>query len=426
MSSNLEMSFNLEINSDLEIMNNLEEFLGIQIDSIGLNSSLFFNTENYIFSEKMCDFENMNYYLDKAIKMGSVDALFYLGNYYDEIKDYHKMIYFYEKAAEKNDLDSIYNLSLHYKEQNNKEKRKFWLEKGVELEDPDCMCSLAEFYDESDEVDKEEKIKKYCDLAIKLKYLKAYYLLGMWYFRNDDPDERIYYFQKAVDDFRYDRYLKNKVHKNVFIDEDYNVNLVIKMMLKIADYYETEMYDHNNAVRYYMYAISHNSIQAMYNLGSIYMELGDTLKMKKYFLMAIELNDIDSIFELAIYYQNVNDIDNFKKYYLMALNSIDNAKNIGSLLNDGIKDFNIFKVKEILETVVSPSDYVVNKLQNIRRTKEIIIFENKKNLFTQLNNIVECGICYDVKLNIDLSCGHCCCTNCYPHLYNKTCPFCRL
>ena len=125
MSSNLEMSFNLEMNNDLEIMNNLEDFMEIKVDSIGLNSSLFFNTENYILSEKMNDFENMNYYLNKAIKMGSVDALFYLGNYYDETKDYKKMIHFYEKAAEKNDLDSIYNLSIHYKEQNNKKKENF-------------------------------------------------------------------------------------------------------------------------------------------------------------------------------------------------------------------------------------------------------------------------------------------------------------
>ena len=54
-----------------------------------------------------------------------------------------------------------------------------------------------------------------------------------------------------------------------------------------------------------------------------------------------------------------------------------------------------------------------------------MIYENKKNLFTQLNHVVECGICYDIKLNIDLNCGHCVCTSCYPRLYNKACPFCR-
>ena len=86
----------------------------------------------------------------------------------------------------------------------------------------------------------------------------------------------------------------------------------------------------------------------------------------------------------------------------------------------------MFIVKEVLETVVNPPDYITSKLQKLRQVKEIMIFENKKNLFTQLKNIVECGICYDVKLNIDLSCGHCCCVNCYPQLYNKSCPFCRL
>jgi TPR repeat protein len=410
------------------MINNLEEFLEIRVESIGLNSSLFYNTENYIASEKINDYENMNFYLEKSIKIGSVDALFYIGNYYDEMKDHPKMVHFYEKAAEKNDLDSIYNLAIYYKEKKNRVKRKVWLLKGVELGDPDCMCEMAKFYEESKEEDKEEKIIKYYRLAIKLKYLKAYYLLGMWYSKNHEPDEMAFYFMKAIDDFRDNSYLKNKQHNNVYIDENYNIDLVVKMMLKTACYYDDEMRDNTNAIKYYELATKQNSVQAMYNLGRIYYELDIPEKMKKYFLMAIEFDDdIDSMFDLSIYFQDIRDMENMKKYYLMALSFIDSLKNtIGSLINDGIKDFNVFMVKEILETVVNPPDYVISKLQKFKQIKEIMIFENKKKLFTQLNNIVECGICYEVKLNINLSCGHCCCINCYPQLFNKTCPFCRL
>jgi len=53
------------------------------------------------------------------------------------------------------------------------------------------------------------------------------------------------------------------------------------------------------------------------------------------------------------------------------------------------------------------------------------IFKNKVELFTKLNHITECGICYDKKLNIDLNCGHCVCTDCYKRVYYTNCPFCR-
>ena len=41
------MSSNFEINNDIEMMNTLEEFLETKEEVIGLNSSLYFNTENY-------------------------------------------------------------------------------------------------------------------------------------------------------------------------------------------------------------------------------------------------------------------------------------------------------------------------------------------------------------------------------------------
>ena len=42
-------------------------------------------------------------------------------------------------------------------------------------------------------------------------------------------------------------------------------------------------------------------------------------------------------------------------------NAPTNLKNTSNLLNDGIKDFNLFKVKEILETVINPDENIVNK-----------------------------------------------------------------
>jgi hypothetical protein len=51
----------------------------------------------------------LNYYLEKSIKIGSVDALFYLGNYYDDMKDYDKMIDVISTKSNINELSVIYD-----------------------------------------------------------------------------------------------------------------------------------------------------------------------------------------------------------------------------------------------------------------------------------------------------------------------------
>jgi len=402
---------------------------------IGLSSSLYFNTEQYKVLDELKEFDLMNEYLNNAIEMGSIDALFYKGNFYDENKDYTKMIEYYEKGAENGDINSVYNLGHYYKERKDYVNMKKWFLKGCELKDPDCMCDLGKYYElleyndkeyNEDYVNKDLYIKRYYLMAIDLNYLRGYYLLGLWYSKIDELDDMAYYYIKAIDDYKNDRYLKNQTHKNIIICEKLNEDLVVKMMEKTAIYFDDEMHDYNNSIKYYEMAVEKNSINAMYNIGRIYYEQGIYNKMLKYLLMGINHQDIDCMYELAIYYQDINDFENMKKYYLMALevkNDTNSSKTIK--VNDGEKDFNLFKVKEILETIEDPSTSIITKLNKIKSKKEIMIYENKKNLFKQLNHVVECGICYDIRLNIDLNCGHCVCIGCYPKLYNKACPFCR-
>ena len=69
----------------------------------------------------------------------------------------------------------------------------------------------------------------------------------------------------------------------------------------------------------------------------------------------------------------------------------------------------------------------INDCINIlNKETSVIAYNNKISLFKRLNHVVECGICYDEKLNIDLHCGHCVCTDCYVRLATKPCPFCRI
>lgn len=392
-------------------------------DFIGLSSYVYFNEQQYKLFDKINDYETMKEYLQNAIDMESVDALFYMGHFCEEKDDYENMLSYYKKAAESNHLDAIYNLAYYYKEKKDHGEQIKWLMKGIELKDPDCMCDLARCYEK---IGIDDNVKKYYTMAIDLHYLKAYYDLGLWYSKNESRYEMARHFIFAINAYTMNKHLKNKEHKNIPIDENNNIDLVKKMMVQVGNYYDDDLSDTKNAIKYYKMAAEKNSIESLYNLGRIYYEKMEYEKMEKYLLIGIDLKDIDCMYELAIYYQNINDFDNMKKYYLMALSEKTNTPHQKKSVNDGEIDFNLFKVKHILETIEEPSIVVKEKLKTIRSKKEIMIFENKKKLFTQLNNIIECGICYEVKLNIDLNCGHCCCEDCYPRLYNKSCPFCRL
>ena len=51
---------------------------------------------------------------------------------------------------------------------------------------------------------------------------------------------------------------------------------------------------------------------------------------------------------------------------------------------------------------------------------------NKISLFTKLNHVTDCPICYEEKVNIDLRCGHTFCKDCYIRISDKMCPLCRI
>jgi tetratricopeptide (TPR) repeat protein len=164
----------------------------------------------------------------------------------------------------------------------------------------------------------------------------------------------------------------------------------------------------------------------MYNLGNLYYDIHDFDNMFKYFYMAIEQKDIDTMYELAIYYQKKNDFDNMQKYYIMALTIKNHDDCNQNMVNNGIKYFDLFILKKILDNNEIKTPDILERIYKINSNPEIMIFENKKKLFTRLNNIIECGICYETNVNIDLYCGHLCCIDCYPKLYKNCCPFCRL
>jgi len=80
---------------------------------------------------------------------------------------------------------------------------------------------------------------------------------------------------------------------------------------------------------------------------------------------------------------------------------------------------------EVFNAINSESnEYLINLKAELKKNKKIIIYNNKKRLFEELNNIKLCPICLDTKLIINLDCGHPICIDCYPSInscYLKCC-----
>lgn len=197
-------------------------------------------------------------------------------------------------------------------------------------------------------------------------------------------------------------------------------------MNRLGLYYDDNA-DNDNMLKYYMLAIEFEETSAMYNLARYYHDTLDYPNMIKYYLLGITYKDTDSCYELALHYQNIKDFDNMKKYYILST-EIEIEKDINNKqnLNNGIDEFNPFTLQLVLETIVNPNINILNKLHKLKNSKQLQIYHNKIRLFTKLNNIEDCSICYENKLHIDIYCGHCVCIDCYPQIFDKSCPFCRI
>ena len=201
-------------------------------------------------------------------------------------------------------------------------------------------------------------------------------------------------------------------------------------MMNLAILYEREKEPQAKIEEWYKKAIEHGDDDrhiAAYNFADYYKSIGDYPNMIRYYTMAIELgNDIESMFQLAVYYQPINDYENTKKYYLMAINNMEPGH-----YSKVMSHFNALQIVKMLESATEDEINKAVAAEHVRYLhtfhKSLNIYKNKIALFTKLNHVMECGICYeDNKLHIDLLCAHCVCIDCYTVLHNKPCPFCRM
>ena len=243
--------------------------------------------------------------------------------------------------------------------------------------------------------------------------------------------------------------------------------------------------DNTNALQKYLFAISLSPFLDCYNeIGTIYEDMGNIEKAKQYYLTAIEYTEcILAMYNIAdLFRKDMNDINKTNaeystkmmlKYYAMAADNGDNEalemlcavaygkdpvkfstafKQImehrddhyywendyddddedKAIYGNFMKSTSNIEILQMLQKTDTSNmkenekKHINDCIDILNKETSIIAYNNKISLFKRLNHVVECGICYDENLNIDLHCGHCVCTECYPRLVTKPCPFCRI
>ena len=376
-------------------------YYDISIDSIDKYKSI----ESYILELYNNDIIDSN--TNDELKLSSI------GNYYQYIeKDYELMKKYYLMAIDVGDSYAMYNLGNYYKyiEKDYELMKKYYL-MAIDVGDSDAMNNLGNYYQD---VEKDyELMKKYYSMAIDDGNSDAMINLATYYqdVEKDYPEMKKYYLM-AID-------AGNKF-----------------AMYNLAYYYQYVEKDYSEMKKYYGMAIDAGYTNAMYILGNYYYLIEkDYQLMKQYYLMAIDvinqnimdnLDNLDNLNHslmnyclsscmnnLGYYYQEIEkDYQMMKQYYLMAiekncLKAMDNLENYYSD-NDVVEFY-----KELLKIKIK-NDLVQNKINELEQLKPIQIFKNKVRLFTRLNNYTQCALCLeDNVINIDLSCGHEVCINCY-------------
>jgi hypothetical protein len=102
-----------------------------------------------------------------------------------------------------------------------------------------------------------------------------------------------------------------------------------------------------------------------------------------------------------------------KEYYKLGIDKYDNdlLENFNLCIEEN-NEFELFKFYTMIETTNNVINEIINELK--KKFKNINYFNNKKRLFSELNNYKKCIICLnDNVLNISLDCGHEICIECF-------------
>jgi hypothetical protein len=275
-------------------------------------------------------------------------------------------------------------------------------------------------------INDKENIIKYCKIGDQILDL---YSLTILIKILDDKEEKIIYIHKFIDN----ELIKNKNKRNIakigYELNDIksitylcnNINIIMKTYYIQSCYSNTKkikpvlnQLEEKHVAEFLKYNIAGANLNidiAIDNLVTFYLNNIDEENMTKYLLLSTNYK----LYELvAAYYVYQNNNELIMKYYLMA--KIFNPKSC--IFDERIRNNISYKYTTKLEMYnlllkLQKCEYTDYWLKEFSNEKEIKIFNNKKRLFENLNNIKQCIICYETKINIDIDCGHELCCDCY-------------
>lgn len=166
------------------------------------------------------------------------------------------------------------------------------------------------------------------------------------------------------------------------------------------------------AIHYYEMAVANGYKHSLTNLGICYHKIGNVEKSLDCFTNAVSNGNITAMKNLGLYYYQQNEWEKAIYYYAIA----SCAGEESHIINDMAESHPIC-VYKVLSNIATLPLYLSKLKQSLASfNKEVIIYNNKIRLFSRFNNIDTCPICLDDdKLQIDLTCGHLICIDCYPH-----------
>ena len=199
------------------------------------------------------------------------------------------------------------------------------------------------------------------------------------------------------------------------------------------------------AEQLYLKAIEYSDdVLSMYNLADLYEsgKLGNEKKSHaiQYYEMGADHNDPASITKSVLYYGNQDssclNVLKLGKYYVK-LTQQDGTCGFHRDTSeyDELMEFMdsnpglliIKRLEKVYECPVRSLSFKAKEYLDILcKSQAYLSYKNKMELFTRLNNVTQCPICYEDKINIDISCGHTFCGDCYARIYTSVCPLCRV
>jgi tetratricopeptide (TPR) repeat protein len=407
-----------------------------------------------IYSEKNKNYDDMINYLSIVISSLNFKyteqikiSCYKLGKYYKSIGDYANMIKYFTISIDENCDQSMCELANYYKYiEQDYEQMKIYYHRSISINN-DNLESIYELglYYKNFSQNSSEAIK-YLSIVAEKNYLNSNFELAEHYEKEENYKQMEKHYRIAILNgcvnsmFKLGLYHKNITKKFKLMKKYFEMSIECNYTISLGEYgdYYFEQNDFSNAVELYEKSFMFEDTKSFCNLVISYLNLQKyeevyrtVLNFDKTYIKSKQAkinesnefnisNEIDinknilyeTIFKITNYYISKKDTLNANKYYLMGINL--GSENAYTKLESECG--NKLILYNLITSIQDPNEFVKIKIKELLKDNDVKFYENKITLFTKLNNIKECIVCYNTKIHVNLNCGHEICLDCYCHM----------